>query len=519
MAQRLPNPGGDDGQWGALLNGFLGVEHNIDGSLKRGADIDTALTNASSASSAAAGAIKSVNTITPDGSGALTLNLANLSDVNAAGAADTQVLTYNASTSKWNAATATGSGTVSNASNTSLGIVQLAGDLGGNNNPAAPAISNGAITDAKVSAGAAIAQSKISGLVAALSAKAPSASPTFTGTVTVPAPISATDAATKTYVDTTAAAGVADATTTTKGRVQLAGDLGGTATAPTVPGLSAKAPLASPTFSGTVTVPGPTNPTDAATKSYVDTTAAAGVSDATTVAKGKVQLAGDLAGTAAAPTVAKVNGVSVSGTPTAGQAIVATSGTAAAWSTVAGGGASNATTTTPGLVQLAGDLGGTATAPTVPGLTAKATDSSVVHNSGVETVAGVKTFSASPIVPTPTTNTQAANKTYVDTAVAGGAGGNGNRTVTAVKTANYTAAAGEYVLVSATGGGFTVTLPASPANGSWVSIKKAEGTSNSVLVAPNTGNTLDDGSLSISINIAWMDADFIYSNTVWYRVG
>lgn len=41
-------------------------------------------------------------------------------------------------------------------------------------------------------------------------------------------------------------------------------------------------------------------------------------------------------------------------------------------------------------------------------------DSAVVHNTGAETVAGVKTFSSSPIVPTPTTSTQAANKSYVD---------------------------------------------------------------------------------------------------------
>lgn len=43
-----------------------------------------------------------------------------------------------------------------------------------------------------------------------------------------------------------------DASTTSKGIVQLAGDLGGTAAAPTVPGLASKAPLASPTFTGTV---------------------------------------------------------------------------------------------------------------------------------------------------------------------------------------------------------------------------------------------------------------------------
>ena len=43
-----------------------------------------------------------------------------------------------------------------------------------------------------------------------------------------------------------------------------------------------------------------------------------------------------------------------------------------------------------------------------------ANDSTVVHKTGNETVAGIKTFSSSPIVPTPTTNMQAANKAYVD---------------------------------------------------------------------------------------------------------
>jgi hypothetical protein len=50
-------------------------------------------------------------------------------------------------------------------------------------------------------------------------------------------------------------------------------------------------------------------------------------------------------------------------------------------------------------------------------LAAKAADSAVVHNTGAEAVAGVKTFSSSPVVPTPSTGTAAANKTYIDTAV------------------------------------------------------------------------------------------------------
>jgi hypothetical protein len=74
----------------------------------------------------------------------------------------------------------------------------------------------------------------------------------------------------KNYVDAQVASGVGSATISdadinTKGKIQLAGDLGGTAAVPTVPGLalkanttdmtnalSLKAPIASPTFTGTV---------------------------------------------------------------------------------------------------------------------------------------------------------------------------------------------------------------------------------------------------------------------------
>ena len=50
-------------------------------------------------------------------------------------------------------------------------------------------------------------------------------------------------------------------------------------------------------------------------------------------------------------------------------------------------------------------------------LTAKASDAVVIHNSGDESVTGVKTFAASPLVPTPTISAAAVNKAYVDTAV------------------------------------------------------------------------------------------------------
>jgi major tropism determinant Mtd-like protein/baseplate protein BppL len=47
-------------------------------------------------------------------------------------------------------------------------------------------------------------------------------------------------------------------------------------------------------------------------------------------------------------------------------------------------------------------------------LNLKANDTAVVHNTGAETIAGVKTFSSAPIAPTPTNPTDVANKSYVD---------------------------------------------------------------------------------------------------------
>ena len=51
-------------------------------------------------------------------------------------------------------------------------------------------------------------------------------------------------------------------------------------------------------------------------------------------------------------------------------------------------------------------------------LATKADNATVVHRTGNESVDGVKSFSASPAVPAPTTDTAAANKVYVDSALA-----------------------------------------------------------------------------------------------------
>jgi hypothetical protein len=81
----------------------------------------------------------------------------------------------------------------------------------------------------------------------ALDLKAPLASPALTGTPTAPtasAGTSTTQIATTAFVAGEIAGGATpDATSSAKGKIQLAGDLAGTAASPTVPGLATKQPL------------------------------------------------------------------------------------------------------------------------------------------------------------------------------------------------------------------------------------------------------------------------------------
>lgn len=95
------------------------------------------------------------------------------------------------------------------------------------------------------------------------------------------------------------------------------------------------------------------------------------------------------------------------------------------------------------------------------------------------------------------------------------AGGGGGGMTAVAQTGNYTAAAGEFVIGNASGGGFTVTLPA-VANGAQVSVKKVDSSVNGILIVPQSGQI--DDQVSVVVNSQWQSQDFFSDGTKWYRV-
>lgn len=146
---------------------------------------------------------------------------------------------------------------------------------------------------------------------------------TFVDSPIVPTPTSNTEVANKQYVDNVSTSGAPDADATTKGILQLAGDLSGTATSPTVPGLANKVDTSLVgTANGVASLDngGKVPATQLPSQQNADWNAVSGVtqilnkptiptlSDATSSTKGVVQLSGDLSGTADTPTVPGLTG-------------------------------------------------------------------------------------------------------------------------------------------------------------------------------------------------------------------
>ena len=130
--------------------------------------------------------------------------------------------------------------TIVDADTATKGKIKLAGDLAGTADlPTVPGLA--------LKANAADVTTSL-GLKEDLSNKSSDIATDASPTINYP-----TVKAVKDYVDANSNTGtIVDADTTTKGKIKLAGDLAGTADLPTVPGLALKAPLASPSFTGTV---------------------------------------------------------------------------------------------------------------------------------------------------------------------------------------------------------------------------------------------------------------------------
>ena len=196
---------------------------------------------------------------------------------------------------------------------------------------------------------------------------------------------------------------VVDADASTKGILQLTGDLGGTAASPSIAKIngipvSSTAPTVGQVlkFDGTSYVPNSSVSAETQTLSLSGSTITLSgtsssitlpaVVDADASTKGILQLSGDLGGTAASPTIAKINGIPVSSTaPIIGQVLkfdgtsyVPNSSVSAetqtlslSGSTITLSGTSSAVTipdadaNTKGILQLTGDLGGTAASPSI----------------------------------------------------------------------------------------------------------------------------------------------------------
>jgi hypothetical protein len=351
---------------------------------------------------------------------------------------------------------------VADATTLAPGKVQLAGDLGGTaTSPTVPALANkenssnkstsvqtDASSDSKYPSVKAVkdyvdqATTGIA-LQATVDGKADKNSPTFTGTPVLPtrtiavtqsANDNSTKLATTAFVQQATAAGIIDASSSTKGKLKLSGDLGGTADSPTVPGLATKANISDVNTSlsskedasnkSTATALGSSDvlyPSQKAVKIYVDSQiASATIADADASTKGKIQLAGDLSGTASFPTVPGL--ATKADTSSVNTALALKANASDVSSSLAAKADTSSVNSALALKANASDVSSS--------LAAKADTSSVNPALALKAPLASPTFTGTPSLPTGTTGvTQAAgdNSTklattfYVDRSIAAGA--------------------------------------------------------------------------------------------------
>jgi len=289
-ASRLPVPGQDNGTWGEILNNFLSVEHNADGSLKTTGALATKANDSNVVHTTGNETITGVKTF----SSPVTVG--------------TPTATTHAATKAYVDSTTSAGAT--DATTSTKGVVQLAGDLSGT--AAAPTVP-GLTSKANISHTHAV--SDITNLQTSLNAKANTSDVNTALDAKYAKPgtgIPEADLSSGIQTKLNSTQTVVDGSITTP---KLANN------AVTVDKISAGGAANGQVLSY-----------DGTNLVWTTNTPGGSISDASVTTKGVIQLAGDLSGTAAAPTVAKVNGITISGTPSANQVLTASGSTAASWS-------------------------------------------------------------------------------------------------------------------------------------------------------------------------------------------
>lgn len=265
---------------------------------------------------------------------------------------------------------------------------------------------------------------------------APTDNPTFTGNVTVPTPTENGDAANKEYVDSAVAAvevtggnGITASGMTVSVKAKPSGGIVVDGDGVSVDTSALDVPTTeNPTFTGNVTVPEPTEGTDAANKDYVDQA----IANVTVTEGNGIAVDGNIVSVKAKASggiTVDADGVSVNSTelpfaptenPTfTGKVTVPapTDNTDAATKEYVDSKVSTGVSAGNGVQIVDGEIS----------VKAKADGGIVVDGDGVSVNASVldaaptenPTFTGNVTVPAPTTGTDAANKDYVDQAVAG----------------------------------------------------------------------------------------------------